>query len=117
MLTRGLLVGYDFGMSRATQHLIRCWLEQEREAELQNLMHTCLQAAANLLTVPNAYGAMLQRAGAVGLNASTSHDATKYFCSLPANKLELWFALEAERFQVHTTGYRAGFGQYDIQGL
>jgi hypothetical protein len=37
--------------------------------------------------------------GAVGLNATTSHDATKYFLSLPANKLELWFALESERFQ------------------
>ncbi len=49
---------------------------------------------------PNAYGSLLQRSGAVGLNATTSHDATKYFMSLPANKLELWFALEAERFQV-----------------
>ena len=49
---------------------------------------------------PNAFGAMLQKSGAVGLNASTSHDATKYFMSLPANMLELWFALEAERFQV-----------------
>ena len=36
----------------------------------------------------------------MGLNATTSHDATKYFMSLPANMLELWFALEAERFQV-----------------
>ena len=50
--------------------------------------------------MPNAYGALLQRQGAVGLNAATSHDSTKYYCSLPANKLELWFALEAERFQV-----------------
>ena len=40
----------------------------------------------------------------MGLNATTSHDATKYFMSLPANMLELWFALEAERFQVrHVT--------------
>ena len=37
--------------------------------------------------------------GGVGLNAATSHDSTKYFVSLPANKLELWFALESERFQ------------------
>ena len=33
------------------------------------------------------------------LNAQTSHDATKYFVSLPANKLELWFAMEAARFR------------------
>eukprot|EP00967_Tisochrysis_lutea_P134204 scaffold236671_cov17-Tisochrysis_lutea.AAC.1 len=37
--------------------------------------------------------------GAVGLNASTSQDQTRYFCSLPSNKLELWFALESERFR------------------
>ena len=55
------------------------------------------QAAA--LTVPNAFGAALQRAGGVGLNATTSHDQTRYFVSLPANKLELWMALEAERFR------------------
>ncbi len=35
----------------------------------------------------------------MGLNASTSHDCTRYFLSLPSNKLELWFALEAQRFQ------------------
>lgn len=57
-------------------------------------------AQAEELVEPNAFGAMLQRSGAVGLNATTSHDATKYFMSLPANMLELWFALEAERFQV-----------------
>ena len=34
------------------------------------------------------------------VNGCGSHDATKYFMSMPANKLELWFALEAERFQV-----------------
>lgn len=32
-----------------------------------------LQEAAAALTVPNAFGALLQRQGAVGLNAATSH--------------------------------------------
>ena len=27
-------------------------------------------------------------------------DATRYFVSLPVNKLELWFAMESERFLV-----------------
>ncbi|CAL8468516.1 g8056 [Coccomyxa elongata] len=58
-----------------------------------------LEARAGQLVEPNAFGSLLQRSGAVGLNATTSHDATKYFMSLPANKLELWFALEAERFR------------------
>ncbi|KXZ47583.1 hypothetical protein GPECTOR_34g742 [Gonium pectorale] len=58
-----------------------------------------LQDAAAALAVPNAFGAALQRAGGVGLNATTSHDQTRYFVSLPSNKLELWVALEAERFR------------------
>ena len=47
---------------------------------------------------------MLQNAGAIGLNASTSHDNTRFFVSLPTNALELWFALESERFQVCLRG-------------
>ncbi|GLC36704.1 hypothetical protein PLESTB_000132500 [Pleodorina starrii] len=58
-----------------------------------------LQEAAAGLAVPNAFGAALQRAGGSGLNATTSHDQTRYFVSLPSNKLELWMALEAERFR------------------
>jgi len=56
-------------------------------------------AAAATSSTPNAYGSRLADAGAVGLNATTSHDATRYFCSLPSNALELWFALEADRFR------------------
>ena len=70
-----------------------------REAAALTAQLDALQAQAAALSVPNAYGSLLQRQGAVGLNAATTHDATKYFCSLPSNKLELWFALEAERFQ------------------
>jgi hypothetical protein len=58
-----------------------------------------LQEAAAALAVPNAFGATLQRAGGAGLNATTSHDQTRYFVSLPSNKLELWMSLEAERFR------------------
>ena len=41
---------------------------------------------------------ILERNGVSGLNASTSADATRYFYSLPANKAELFFALESDRF-------------------
>ena len=41
---------------------------------------------------------ILERNGVTGLNATTSADATRYFYSLPANKAELFFALEADRF-------------------
>ena len=48
--------------------------------------------------VKNEFGEIIDREGGVGLNASTSSDATVYFYSLPANKLELWAYLESERF-------------------
>lgn len=58
-----------------------------------------LQEEVAFVSAPNAFGSMLVREGAVGLNAATTHDSTQYYCSMPSNKLELWFAMEAERFQ------------------
>ncbi|MGL5871222.1 MAG: M16 family metallopeptidase [Xenococcaceae cyanobacterium] len=46
----------------------------------------------------NEFGRIVETAGGVGLNASTSNDYTNYFYSFPANKLELWMSLESERF-------------------
>ncbi|MGB3405151.1 MAG: pitrilysin family protein [Microcoleaceae cyanobacterium] len=46
----------------------------------------------------NEFGRIVEQSGGVGMNASTSADATMYFYSLPANKLELWMSLESERF-------------------
>jgi predicted Zn-dependent peptidase len=46
----------------------------------------------------NELGQIIEQAGGVGLNATTSTDATRYFYSLPSNKLELWMALESDRF-------------------
>ena len=46
--------------------------DDQRAAVLAGRM-PALQQAAAALTVPNAFGALLQRQGAVGLNASTSH--------------------------------------------
>lgn len=48
--------------------------------------------------VPNEFGNVIDREGGVGLNAFTSMDQTAYFFSLPSNKVELWMALESERF-------------------
>ena len=36
--------------------------------------------------------------GAVGLNASTGYDMTSYHVNLPANKIELWARIEADRW-------------------
>lgn len=55
-----------------------------------------LQAAK--LVKPNEMGQIVEQAGGVGLNANTSTEATRYFYSFPANKLELWMSLESDRF-------------------
>ncbi len=56
------------------------------------------QEEASKYVVNNEFGTIIEQAGGVGLNATTSTDATRYFFSLPSNKVELWFALESERF-------------------
>ena len=53
---------------------------------------------ASSYVIQNQMPQIVQKAGGVGLNATTSADATRYFYSFPANKLELWMSLESERF-------------------
>jgi predicted Zn-dependent peptidase len=47
---------------------------------------------------PNEYDKVVEQNGGVGLNAGTSEDSTNYYYSFPANRTELWFLLESERF-------------------
>lgn len=63
------------------------------QAEFQKV-----EAQAAELVKQNELGQIVEKAGGVGLNATTSTDATRYFYSFPANKLELWMSLESERF-------------------
>jgi len=67
------------------------------EARLQQALDGLRQQAASYVE-QNEYGQIVERAGGVGLNATTSADATRYFYSFPSNKLELWMSLESERF-------------------
>ncbi|MBE9197958.1 MULTISPECIES: pitrilysin family protein [unclassified Nodularia (in: cyanobacteria)] len=57
-----------------------------------------VESQADALVTQNEMGQIVNQAGGVGLNASTSAEATKYFYSFPANKLKLWMSLESERF-------------------
>jgi len=58
-----------------------------------------LRDEAEQYVVPNAYAKILERNGAADLNAATSKDYTMYFCSLPSNRIELWFNLESARLE------------------
>jgi predicted Zn-dependent peptidase len=57
-----------------------------------------VETEAGKYIIQNQFGQIVQQSGGVGLNATTSADATRYFYSFPANKLELWMSLESERF-------------------
>ncbi|PMB05743.1 peptidase M16, partial [Fischerella thermalis CCMEE 5196] len=57
-----------------------------------------VEAQAAKLVNQNELGRIVEQAGGVNLNANTSTEATRYFYSFPANKLELWMSLESERF-------------------
>ncbi len=46
----------------------------------------------------NEFALLVDREGGQDLNAYTANDETAYTYSLPANKVELWFNLEADRF-------------------
>jgi predicted Zn-dependent peptidase len=82
-------------------------LEMERRkgvsADAQKIakFETEAQAAiekAQTYVIPNQYTSIIEENGGVGMNASTGLDSTEYFYSLPANRLELWFLLESQRF-------------------
>ncbi|MEE9167845.1 MAG: pitrilysin family protein [Candidatus Neomarinimicrobiota bacterium] len=56
------------------------------------------QQEAQEYLVHDEFEEAIDRQGGVGLNATTGPDATRYFYSLPSNKLELWMSLESDRF-------------------
>ena len=63
------------------------------EAEVKDAIET-----AGSYVVPNLYPTIVEENGGVGLNAFTARDSTEYFYNLPANRIELWFLLESQRF-------------------
>ena len=71
--------------------------DPERLAELQQRLDEAQEEASRFMVHDEFEEAFIQ-AGSVGLNASTSSDATRYVVNLPSNKVELWMALESDRF-------------------
>lgn len=71
--------------------------DPDRLAELEAAFRQA-ESAAREWVVSNEFTEIIDREGAVGMNAGTGMDQTVYFYSLPSNKLELWFSLESDRF-------------------
>ena len=72
--------------------------DSSRIAELETQFQEAQEEAQSYIA-DGEYENLLERNGVEGLNAYTSSDNTGYLYSLPANKLELFFALEADRFK------------------
>jgi predicted Zn-dependent peptidase len=82
-------------------------LEEERRKDLR-ADHSKIEALearvktaserADLYVEPNAYPRIIEENGGVGLNAGTSLESTNYYYNFPANRIELWFLLESQRF-------------------
>jgi len=63
--------------------------DQAKVAQLEQAWKDSI-AAANKYVVPEEFSRIVDRAGAVGVNAFTQSDETVYFYSLPSNRVELW---------------------------
>lgn len=68
----------------------------DRLAELQADLEA-VEDSARAYVVSNEFDRILSRAGARGLNATTTNESTSYFVELPANLTELFFILESDR--------------------
>lgn len=70
------------------------------EAKLQELQKQLKEAQqeAEKYMVHDEFEEAFVREGGAGFNAYTSQDATQYIVSLPSNKIELWMAMESDRF-------------------
>ncbi|RLB75167.1 MAG: insulinase family protein, partial [Deltaproteobacteria bacterium] len=69
--------------------------------ELQQLREQLkeLQNEHRKLVVKNEFSKIYAENGGVGYNAFTGKDSTTYLINLPANKLELWAAIESDRLE------------------
>lgn len=75
-------------------------LTKDEAARNAILLHiNRISIAASEFAVPNETDIILQNIGGTGLNAYTGLEQTVYFNSFPANQLEKWMTIYAERFR------------------
>ncbi len=75
--------------------------------EMKKLQNETLKFA-----VKDELGKIYSENGGRGLNASTGQDTTQYYLMLPANRLELWFLIESERFKY--PAFREFYSERDV---
>lgn len=97
----------------------RAWLRESREPvpdttrmEQEWQRYQTAREQASLFVVNNEFSRIVEREGGTGMNAFTSADATGYYYSLPQNRAELWFMLEAARFR--TPVFREFYAEKEV---
>jgi predicted Zn-dependent peptidase len=70
------------------------------------------QEEAGKFVVRNEFGEAIERSGGRGLNASTVRQPVAGFEAFPANRIELWFLLESQRFL--TPVFREFYKERDV---
>lgn len=72
--------------------------DQEERRKCYHEIDSISQLAAKYF-IPNEYDKLLSSIGAQGTNAYTSNDVTCYVEDIPANEVENWAKIQADRFQ------------------
>lgn len=83
------------------ERLFEVYRKTEDEAERKALYHRIdsVSYEASKLAIPNEYDKLMASIGATGTNAYTSFDQTVYVENIPANEVDNWARIQAERFQ------------------
>jgi predicted Zn-dependent peptidase len=82
-----------------------------RYRELQKQFQDLVQQERKVL-VKNEFDKIYTANGASGMNAFTMQDMTAFFCTIPANKLELWMWMESER--IYHPVFREFYAERDV---
>jgi predicted Zn-dependent peptidase len=84
--------------SRLDDMKIRPDADEEKIRQLRAQLQE-LQQQHRQFVIKDEFARIYSEAGGVGYNAFTGKDLTTYLINLPANKLELWAAIESDRWQ------------------
>ena len=79
------------------ERIKRVGRDPQKLAQLQKEWQDAI-TAADKFVIKNQFGEIVESHGGVGMNAFTSYDETGYMYSMPSNMIELWAAIESDRF-------------------
>lgn len=79
------------------ERIKRVGRDPQKLAQLQKEWQDAI-AEADKFVIKNQFGEIVESHGGVGMNAFTSYDETAYMYSMPSNMIELWAAIESDRF-------------------